>query len=80
MHSRTKQPEVEAGIEAWPDEESHAARDRQAAASLLHVAAMTKDVATRKSLQQRAAELVSPRRSGGPTARPSSRSLRGGSR
>jgi hypothetical protein len=71
MHSRTKQPEVETGIETWPDEESHAARDRQAAALLLRAAAMAEGAATRKSLQRCAAELVSPRRSGGPTAHPS---------
>jgi hypothetical protein len=56
------------GIDSEPlaDEESPAAREeeavnRQAAASCLQAAAMTEDAAKRRSLQRRAAELLSPR-------------------
>lgn len=73
------------GIDSEPlaDEESPAAREeevvnRQAAASCLQAAAMTEDAAKRRSLQRRAAELLSPAHAIGPDARrPSAGGLRG---
>jgi hypothetical protein len=77
MHFMAKRPEFDTGIETRPDEESQAlrdeARDRQAAALCLRAAAMAEDAATRKSLQQRAAELVLPRPGGQWRTRPGGR-------
>jgi hypothetical protein len=65
MHFVSKPIEVDVPDEPGRDEESTAAKDaedRQAAARILQIAAISVDAGTRKSLLHRAAELLLPRR------------------